>query len=231
MIWLVLYCIVSIFHLIATGIDNITYIMISKVFLMPLLIIYAFSQIKIKGRYIFLILGLFFSWLGDIFLMFPREQYSDSTKMLLFIAGLSAFLIAHIQYIILFLKDLKNKIDLSLITSKPYTSIPFIIFGIGLLWFLYPHLAVMKIPVTLYAITIIAMLMLAFNRKGFVSSTSYILVFIGAILFVLSDSTIAITLFYKHFALDRLVIMSTYIVAQLLITYGVIVAAKSKPSL
>lgn len=197
---------------------------------MPLLAIYAFSQIKIRERYIFLILGLFFSWLGDIFLMFPREQYSESTAKLLFIAGLAAFLIAHIQYILLFLKDLRNKIDLSLVTSKPYTSLPFLIYGIGLLWFLYPHLAVMKIPVTLYAITIIAMLILAFNRKGFVSNSSYLLVFIGAILFVISDSTIAVTLFYKHFTLDRLVIMSTYIVAQLLITYGVVLEAKAKPN-
>ena len=50
------------------------------------------------------------------------------------------------------------------------------------------------------------------------------LVFIGAIIFVCSDSCIAINVFYKPFEFARIAIMSTYTIAQFLIIYGVIKA-------
>ena len=51
-----------------------------------------------------------------------------------------------------------------------------------------------------------------------------IFVFVGAILFVFSDSCIAINLFYEPFELARMTIMSTYITAQLIIIKGVLEA-------
>ena len=66
--------------------------------------------------------------------------------------------------------------------------------------------------------------MTAFNRKNLVNSTSFLLVFIGALIFVVSDSCIAINVFYKPFEFARIAIMSTYTIAQFLIIYGVIKA-------
>jgi uncharacterized membrane protein YhhN len=45
---------------------------------------------------------------------------------------------------------------------------------------------------------------------------------IGSILFVLSDSALAVNKFVRALPLEGLMVMSTYIVAQLLITIGIL---------
>jgi uncharacterized membrane protein YhhN len=84
----------------------------------------------------------------------------------------------------------------------------------------------MKIPVTIYAIVIIGMLLAAFNRKDFVNSVSYYFTLFGAFLFVISDSCIAVNLFYQPFESARMVIMITYILAQLIIIKGMLEVKK-----
>ena len=91
-----------------------------------------------------------------------------------------------------------------------------------MLHILFPGLGTMKLPVVVYTIIILLMLMAAFNRKNIVRQNSFLLVFFGAALFVISDSCIAVNLFYKLFELARFVIMLTYITAQFLIVYGII---------
>lgn len=195
----------------------------SKVLLMPLLAIYLYSKVKNFSTYKLIYAALFFSWLGDIFLMFPRNG-NDSSAKLLFIFGLISFLIAHINYSIYFINEIKDKTKVTLLVGKPYLILPFCVFGIVLLSILYPSLGVMKLPVTCYTIIIMLMAMTAFNRKNLVNSTSFLLVFIGALIFVVSDSCIAINVFYKPFEFARIAIMSTYTIAQFLIIYGVIKA-------
>ena len=195
----------------------------SKILLMPLLAIYLYSKVKNFSTYKLIYAALFFSWLGDIFLMFPRNG-NDSSAKLLFIFGLISFLIAHINYSIYFINEIKDKTKVTLLVGKPYLILPFCVFGIVLLSILYPSLGVMKLPVTCYTIIIMLMAMTAFNRKNLVNSTSFLLVFIGALIFVVSDSCIAINVFYKPFEFARIAIMSTYTIAQFLIIYGVIKA-------
>jgi uncharacterized membrane protein YhhN len=86
--------------------------------------------------------------------------------------------------------------------------------------YLYAGLAEMKLPVILYAIIILIMLTAAINRIDKVNKISYYLVLSGAILFVISDSSIAITKFSHPFKSSGIVIMSTYVVAQYLIIMG-----------
>lgn len=195
----------------------------SKILLMLLLAIYLYSKVKNFSTYKLIYAALFFSWLGDIFLMFPRNG-NDSSAKLLFIFGLISFLIAHINYSIYFINEIKDKTKVTLLVGKPYLILPFCVFGIVLLSILYPSLGVMKLPVTCYTIIIMLMAMTAFNRKNLVNSTSFLLVFIGALIFVVSDSCIAINVFYKPFEFARIAIMSTYTIAQFLIIYGVIKA-------
>ena len=67
-----------------------------KPLLMPVLIAsFLYPRLQIHGKKIILA-GLFFSWLGDVFLLF------DSVNPSFFIAGLVSFLITHIFYIIYF---------------------------------------------------------------------------------------------------------------------------------
>lgn len=167
----------------------------TKPLLIPILISYYTWSVN-KKNWLF-IAGLVLSFFGDLFLMFSGG----------FIAGLTSFLIAHILYILTFKELFRNK-NLLLI--------PFIlIFIIGLCAFLYPHLGTLKIPVILYAITIGTMLYVALG-------TNIKWVIIGAGLFVLSDSILAINIFFQKSLLGSLAVMITYVIAQYFLVKGII---------
>lgn len=202
------------------GYPMVTYI--SKVLLMPFLALYLYHQTKEIKKYSFIYLALFFSWWGDIFLMFPRAGESTEASKNLFLAGLISFLIGHINYIIYFLKEIKQSNKTVIMKQQPYWMLPFLLYIFALLSLLFPSLSVMKIPVTVYSTVILMMAITAFNRKNIANGLSFKLTFIGAVLFVVSDSCIAINVFYQHYSFAGIVIMTTYLAAQLLIVKGIL---------
>jgi len=149
----------------------------------------------------------FFSWAGDIALEFNG----------MFIPGLLFFLVAHLMYLWVFTSTPGKN---SILSSRVYLLITVLIFGIGLIVFLYNDLGKMRIPVILYAVVILLMLSGAINRIEKVNRKSYRFVLAGAILFVISDSFIAINKFSMPFECSSIVIMTTYVFAQFLIIQG-----------
>jgi uncharacterized membrane protein YhhN len=185
------------------------YAVLNKGMIVPVLIIILVVNLKQDfGRLSWLMLaGLVFSCAGDIMLNFS------------FVPGLACFLMAHVMYLLTFwLTPGENVI----FGRKLYLLLIVILYGTGLVSFLYNDLAEMKIPVIIYATVILSMLSLAINREGKVNKTSYLLVLCGAILFVLSDSILAVNRFSLPFRSSDIVIMTTYIIAQYLITTGFI---------
>jgi uncharacterized membrane protein YhhN len=63
---------------------------------------------------------------------------------------------------------------------------------------------------------------MALNRFRAVNPASFFLVFAGSVLFVISDSLIALDKFLTSIPHDRLLVMSTYISAQFLIMMGIL---------
>ncbi|MFZ1584822.1 MAG: lysoplasmalogenase family protein, partial [Saprospiraceae bacterium] len=55
---------------------------------------------------------------------------------------------------------------------------------------------------------------------GMVSRVSFIMIFLGAIFFLVSDTALAIDKFAKSYAYSGIIIMSTYMLAQYYITRG-----------
>jgi len=159
--------------------------------------------------------GLIFSWAGDIALEFNG----------MFIPGLVFFLLAHLMYLWVFISTPGNS---SILGNRAYLLIPVLLFGTGLVVFLYNDLGDMKIPVILYAAVILLMLTGAINRIEKVNRKSYWLVLAGAILFVISDSSIAINKFSMPFEGSSIVIMTTYIFAQFLIVQGYVAEIADK---
>ena len=156
------------------------------------------------------LLALIFSVIGDMFLMYTDEYPNYFTS------GLVAFLLAHIMYILVFLKKRNPKI-------KPYGFIALIIlYGSILFYVLKNGLGNMLIPVLVYMLVILIMATTAFWRKGNVNKQSFYLVFIGALFFIFSDSLIALDKFYIPITLARTGIIITYAFAQLLIVSGII---------
>jgi uncharacterized membrane protein YhhN len=136
-----------------------------------------------------------------------------------FVFGLAAFLVAHVFYILRFNIDhsLKNTFRSNLVLPNLLV----LAYGISLLMYLFPHLPnELKPPVVAYAITILIMLLAALNRIDYVAKTSGQMVLLGAVLFVLSDSMIAVSSFVAPFTLSGFAIMLTYAVGQYLIVKG-----------
>jgi uncharacterized membrane protein YhhN len=188
---------------------------VSKLLIIPVLIILFLANLYPLSDKLqkIMLMGLFFSWAGDIVLKFSGNNNG------FFILGLLCFLITHLLYLIVFfITPGKN----TMLNNRIYFLIPVIIYGLVIVSYLYAGLAEMKVPVILYTIIILAMLSAAINRMHKVNKVSYYLVLAGAILFVISDSSIAINKFSHPFESSGIIIMSTYIVAQYLIVIGYI---------
>lgn len=168
----------------------------TKTLLVPLLVVIYLAGIKPSKPNLLFFLGLIFSFFGDLFLLFNWG----------FLPGLGGFFLAHLFYIFCF-----KKLSVKNVALKYVVGI--IIYCVTLIVFLFPHLNEMKIPVILYAIAISTMLY--FSLK----TNNRYLVF-GALMFVLSDSILAINLFLKETVLLSLLVMITYVAAQLLLVMG-----------
>lgn len=173
-------------------------VLVTKPLLIPLLMLIAWQEGVTDKAYF---LALFFSFLGDVFLMF------DSW----FIPGLVSFLLAHVSYIFLF----RNEYRFSFIAI-----LLFVWVTSGFLVFLYPRIpGDLRIPVVVYCTVITLMGIYAASRNT-PSKASYRYILAGAVLFIISDSLIAVNKFHTDIPKDALYIMSTYGAAQYLILEG-----------
>ena len=95
-----------------------------------------------------------------------------------------------------------------------------VIYYAVLINWLSPYLADMKIPVMMYGIVISFMFMLAMHMLVIKNKTAGKWMMPGALLFVISDSLLAINKFYLSFDGAGILIMLTYGMAQLFIVEG-----------
>lgn len=159
-----------------------------------------------------MLLALAFSWAGDVLLMFESVDNS------FFIFGLIAFLIAHIFYIVLFDQvRVKENIRQSLLPLLPIA-----IYYILLMSLLQPYLGKMQKPVSVYGLVISIMLSFAVDLWRSKDRLASFFTIAGALLFITSDSLLAINKFYNSFEFGGMLIMLTYGTAQLLITLGAV---------
>ncbi|MGB4773357.1 MAG: lysoplasmalogenase [Chitinophagaceae bacterium] len=185
----------------------------SKPFLMPIIMGYYVISTGISSVFSRLFLAaLFFSWLGDIFLLFENKNG------IYFILGLSAFLTAHVLYIIYFSKTQSETI--SFFRKRPVMFLAIVAYVVELLYLLWPQLGPMKLPVLIYALVIGSMLVMALWQYGKLPRTTALLFIIGAMLFVLSDSALALNRFYKPHPYSGILVMATYVGAQVFLTLG-----------
>jgi uncharacterized membrane protein YhhN len=167
------------------------------------------------------ILAFFFSWAGDMLLMFGWK--SD----MFFFAGVGGFFLSQITYIQAFRKFGLN-VGKGLITRSPLWILPFLIYLVGIYVFLSPSLeGIMKPVVALYAVSLLGMSVAAFNRMGLVESKSFWILFIGSLFFVTSDSLLAINKFASPIPYEGFLVMSTYMLAQYLIMRGLLMSDKT----
>ena len=161
----------------------------------PLLMLLLAGYVGLESKSLLVV--LFFAWLGDVFLLIPGDN------PLFFQLGLGSFLLMQIAYIRLFHAHTSQFWHWSLGAIMVYV--------VSLLSFLWPHLSeALRIPVLVYAVALGAMLYFGIKMGDKV-------IFFGALFFVISDSLLALGKFYYAIPGNSFWVMSTYILAQLLL--------------
>jgi uncharacterized membrane protein YhhN len=207
-----IFILLSILYLGCILFNLATWLFYLKPLLLLPLIIAVFISTSFKNK-IILLIALVFSWLGDILLLFV---FKDA---IYFMLGLAAFLIAHIFYIVLFVKELE-KANGKIEFKKGLILIA--IYLITMLLVLVPHLGGLTIPVIIYAITISIMLYMAYLLSFHCPKPASVYLLTGAISFILSDSILAFDKFYQPIPMSALLIMATYLYAQWALVRGCI---------
>lgn len=166
-----------------------------------------------SGTMLWFSLGILFSLGGDVFLMLPREQ---------FIPGLIAFLLAHIAYIIGFSPQL-SEINLSSLAVGIVVAISSIVIYRRIATGLRAHAnRSLIIPVSIYVIVISLMgfsALLTLTNEDW-EALPALLVSAGAILFMLSDTILAMNKFVAPVKYGQLVVIIAYHLGQIGIVLG-----------
>ena len=195
------------------------YRIFTKPLLMPVLLIALLIQtsgsMHIRSK--FLISGaLFFSFVGDVVLL-------NDSDAIYFILALTAFLAAHIFYTVFFFHV--HTISKKNAWVLPLSALLIIGYEYFLLSYLWDNLILDKLlaPVLVYAMIIGIMLFSAIKTvtgRRIQKAAYYFIP--GALLFVASDTFLALYKFAGHFVDADFLIMLTYGAAQFLLTLGAI---------
>lgn len=159
-------------------------------------------------------IGLALSLLGDVLLVFQAQN------VLFFIGGLVSFLIAHVFYIIYYIRS--SGIATKTIKNKSLYFILILLYGASFYSLLFTSLHELKVPVFIYTCILMGMTIFAINRYGKVNDKTFKLILLGAVLFTVSDSILALNKFLQPIPLAGVWIMATYAAAQYYITKGVL---------
>lgn len=187
---------------------------ISKPATMLALIAWMVFEVGISGPLIFFTLGLCFSLVGDVCLMLPRD---------LFISGLVAFLLAHVCYIVGFNFKAPPITVISVIMAVIVIAVAFAIIRPLRAGLIAKRQTALLLPVQIYASVISLMLLSALvtHVRPDWNITAAFLVSFGAAAFFISDTLIAWNKFVTPISRDRLKVMVTYHLGQILIALGV----------
>ena len=168
--------------------------------LIPMLLILILSLMSSSTRYKWLIvIGLFFCMIGDYTLQW-------------FILGLISFLIGHLFYILAF-----RSVHFSHIPKR--AKVPLVLYGFSMAIWLASTLLqhgeiILSIAVFAYIAIILTMGWTSFRTKEPFA-------IVGALLFILSDSVLAINRFIVTVPFNHEIIMFTYYIAQLFLMLSI----------
>lgn len=159
----------------------------------------------LQSRYgIAILVGLFFSWWGDLFLI-----SSDDT---IFLMGLVAFLLGHVAYAVAFLVwgvHLPTAGLMALLVAAPVY---------GVFQWLNPHLGDMRLPVYAYMLVITSMVILS---AGATRRNGTALMLIAALMFWVSDICVARSRFVEPGPINALIGLPLYFGGQLVFAWSI----------
>ena len=189
---------------------------IAKPAVMVTLFIWLWTASRLNSALLWFGIGVLFSLAGDILLMFSLDRF--------FLAGLVAFLLAHIAYVIGF--------NIPIPGFSAWGIILAVMVGLGGTRIIRRILAQleskgqgrMRIPIILYSFVISLMLLSAMMKLMDISwsATSSLLVSAGAFLFYISDIILAWNKFVSPIQNGRIYNIAAYHLGQIALIAGVI---------
>ena len=157
-----------------------------------------------------LMLALYFSAIGDLLL--DVRRLGPLGPVQLFLLGLISFLVAHLFYVAMFVRERSAAISM----TRKVASAVVVVVAVISLRVLWPTLEEMRVPVLAYSAVLTAMAIMA-QRSRFGK-----VVAIGALLFFASDTMLAMSIFGHPFGGARVLVWVTYYAAQVMIAGGVV---------
>lgn len=227
------YLLVGLLNAIAVATQNPSAVTLTKPLLMPLLALWLVTEQRrhwpVPHRW--LLVGIAFAWIGDLLLMGDGD--------LLFALGIAAFLGTQVSYLVAFtrFRGLRFRRGISapgqpatgLVRRHPALLAPFAVYLVVLIVMIWPTAGGLRIPVVVYGLALTAMAVGALDLVGRMPSAPAWVAFGGAVLFVLSDSLIAMTSLgpWPEGPWLGSLIMVTYVVGQGLIAVGLVTGSRA----
>jgi len=165
--------------------------------------------LALRASRLLLCAALVLSSIGDILLDLSPD---------FFVAGLGSFLLAHLTYVLLFVRARPSPLRPK--AGRLALMLAVILYAASFAAWLIPTLGSLAIPVALYIAAITAMVIAAILAR-FPSHW----VVTGAILFLISDSILAVDKFKRPVPMRDYLVWITYYAAQYAITTGLLLRA------
>lgn len=234
---LYLFIILACIELYAEFIHHSEMMFLIKPTLLPLLMLYYVFSVKgdWNKTHKLMIWAIFFSWVGDVALVLTPDSPTDlevlgvPKNQNFFFGGVGGFLISHLFFIAAYLQDKATETK-SLFEQKKWPFALVAIYIVAIISIIaprvyaHPEKSAATIPVIIYALVIGSMVVFALNRYAKVNAKSFRMVLIGSIIFLISDSMIAINFLAFEGSIPRagFWIMITFLAAEYLIAEGVL---------
>ncbi|MET4781961.1 lysoplasmalogenase [Glaciihabitans sp. UYNi722] len=205
------YLVIAVVHLASLLVASTAVSTSTKPLLMPALLLgFLWALRRARSELALIVsLAILFSWLGDILLGTPGDVG--------FLLGLGSFFLAHVAYLVVFLRPLRRRRVTRLAALLT-------LWWAALIAVLAPHLGTLLVPVALYGLVLGAMASAALACNGWIAG--------GALLFLVSDTLLALKLFLPGFVFWQIdfVIMLLYVAAQGLIAFGAVQSMRAARS-
>ncbi|MBI2275124.1 MAG: lysoplasmalogenase [Bacteroidetes bacterium] len=213
-----LFLVVLILHIACIYLEMSTLRLITKLLLLPILILYLTAEPGKTSVVVYM--GLFCSFMGDLLLTRSGEIF--------FLSGMLAFIGTHVCNILFFYRLQKGH------PGKPVNLVLAVVvlavISGGVYFLLADQLGSFRVPILVYMAIISLMAVMATQtlvHPGLIQTS--IRCFIpGAALFVLSDGLLALNKFLLHTGSIDIAVMLTYGMAQYLLVKGFVAVKKEK---
>ena len=164
----------------------------------------------VEAYFHWVLAGLVLGLVGDVCLALPGDRA--------FQAGLVAFLLGHVAYIVAFAGLVRGLADFA-------SPVHVVVFGASAaaFWWFRPHLGEMLLPVVAYVVVITVMVAVAWSgsRNPLVPDLGGITLLLGTVAFYISDLCVAREKFIGGGFANKLVGLPLYYAGQFLIAFSV----------